>query len=413
MYKSQGGYVKRLGPQQKWERLNAIDVPVRDLHHHFQDGYLFITHPLYDGVHHLRLRDIPQHLRYSDLVVDAWLESLGNEGLPLKEGRIHFDEVDAPYEDAWRAGCSITPIHRHYHQDQSIPDSDKKDLLIEHPGATGVEMREQCLVTVNGFFHYTGAREEGLQVIDGAVNGRKCNDNRVGLWALGELGKLSLHRVRKEHLVNRAGDPYRNGVTLQLDPNIDLKGKSVFLVLGGVFHYTDHYVKRIGEHLFRVDMAQYPFPQHVFDLERHYDLSRMKHYHDRSTVNETQVAVEELYSDPSIETFFTLPCTFFVVVDAPEVFYEEIRLESTQLPGVVKSPVVPRYPLKHRLGRFVEYWSRRDAEEIKFYFSDDYETYYTFETTHWKDQNSIDASRVPAKPYDYGRAFLVKLTTYR
>lgn len=414
MYQYQGGYVKPAGPQQRWKRQDLRQVLMQDLLIDFQDGYLFITHPIYEGVHHLRFRDIPEYLgtSQSTVTVAEWIDNLGNTGLPLQEGRVHFEEVETTFYDAWQIGCNITPIHPTYHYDQTIPLSEKRDLLIQNPTQDPQTLYKNWLVSVNGFLHYTGVTPDGLQVFEGGDNGRRCRGNRVGMWYFGGLGGVETHRVRDEHIHRTTNAPLKEHVTLTLDPDIPLEGRSVFLVMGGIAQLGNHYVKQIGERLFQIEMRDYPFPQHVFDLKEHADLSSMTQYHDKSTANESQVALSELYDDRSIAAFLTLPHTFFVVVDTPELFTTYHQVEKTQLPGVVHTSESPVYPLQHRLGRFVEYWPRQDGDRWSLYFTDALETYYTFETTNWKAMNSVDTSRIPHRPYDYGRAFLVKVSGY-
>lgn len=414
MYQFHGGYVKPAGPQQRWRRQDVSAVPMKNLFIDYQDGYLFLTHPVYDGIQHLRFRDIPEYLgtSQSTLTVAEWVAALGNTGLPLQEGRVDYEEVETTFYDAWQLGCNILPIHPTYHFAQDIPFSEKRDLLIQHPTQDPQTLYQNWIVSVNGFLHYTGATPDGLQVFEGGDNGRRSNGNRVGMWYFGGLGGMSLHRVRREHLNTNTDVPFKDSVTLTLDPAVPIEGRSVFLVLGGIAQLEDHYVKQIGERTFKIEMRNYPFPQHVLDLKEHADLSSMTRYHDQSTANASQMALSQLYGDKSITAFLTLPHTFFVVVDTPELFTTYHQVEKTQLPGVVHTAEPPVYPLQHRLGRFVEYWPRHDGDRWSLYFADALETYYTFETTDWKAMNSIDSSRTPHRPYDYGRGFLVKMSGY-
>lgn len=413
MYTLTGAYGRLKGPGQKWNRLDVGDIPLKELYTRFRDVFLFVEHPFYDGRQHLDISLIPAYLNPTQVTksVRVWLIELGNTGLPVEEGVVHYEEIVAPYVDAWAAGCDIEPVHPEYHRHQDVPKSDKRDLLLTHPHLSGETLKEQFLVTVNGFFHYGGQTSEGLQIVEGGTNHQRTNNNMVGLWKLGELGVLETYRLREKHIF-RTGQPLKNGITFLLEDDIDISQKTVFFVLGGIFHIKNDYIKRVGERIWSFDIKNYPFTQHFFELQTQADLSTMQRYHDRSTANTTQVATEELWSDESIKAFLTLPHSFIVIVDTPEVYTEQILTEDTGTPGVVRSPVKPHYPLVQHLGRHVNYWWRPDGLTSLLFFKTTTRPSFTFETTGWRQEHSVDDSRVPYQPFVHTPAFLLKVTTY-
>jgi hypothetical protein len=116
-----------------------------------------------------------------------------------------------------------------------------------------------------------------------------------------------------------------------------------------------------------------------------------------------------LYSDEAITALLTLPQSFFVVIGTPSIVVEREQLEFMGLPGRYTTYLPPQYPMVVSLGRFAEYWARKEYDRYVLGSMEDFETYYTFETTRWKEQLSIDSTRVPYKRFDYKRAHFLKI----
>lgn len=413
MYTYKDSYVRPMGRQQHWERKDISDVPVNELLQVYSDVYVFLTHPNYDGVHHLNIKEIPKRLNPETVTtsLSQWLEDLGNEGLPLVEGRKHFDLITAPYTDAWKLDCNIQPIHPSYHKDQDLPLSEKRDLLLSHPGIDPEILYNECLFTVNGLFHYAGQTSDGIQITEGMVNCRTFNDNHVGLFRLGMLGKMTTRRVRPENIISQSN--LRDKVLIELSDDLDIDNKSIFLVVGGSFQHTHYYFKRVGERLFEFNMRDYPFVDHFFKLKRHIDTTCLRSSHDKSTTNEDIVAIDELYSDKTICEFLTLPHTFFVVVDHPDIIIERSPVEDTQLPGVGKSHLFPYWPVVGRLGLFKETWFLKGEPLEKFYFNRELKPRYSHESTHWRENSVVDNARLPHDRYDRDANYVLRISGYR
>lgn len=414
MYQYIRAIVKESGRTGRWVQAHLSHRIISEVYNEYAEVYLVITHSAYpdDVEKALRLKDVPPnlHANQSLLSVDDWLASVSNYGLPLLDEIPEIQTVFAPYRDAWQAGYSIEPVHRSQHPDAELPKSELTDLRLTREGVDYQQLFDECLVTVNGLFHPTNYATTGLHVLDGGKSGFHANRNQVGLYRLGVLGKLTTVPIKEEH-VHKAVDNQKLGeyAYVTVDDSVDIENKSILLVIGGYLHTIGQVYSRTGERSFMINFNNYPLPQRFFDSKPLIDLSPITDVLSKSTVNPDQMAVGELYSDEAITALLTLPQSFFVVIDTPSIVVEREQLEFMGLPGRYTSHLPPQYPMVVSLGRFAEYWARKEYDRYVLGSMEDFETYYTFETTRWKEQLSIDSTRVPYKRFDYKRAHFLKI----
>lgn len=409
MYSYQRGIIKELGPRGKWIERDLSDTPVKDLFVEFEKVYIVLSHPLIEGQIALNRDSIPKHMApmLITATVNDWLASLGTLSLPTTNEVPDIEVVYAKYRDAWQAGYDINPVGRDLHPDQAIPDADKVDLRLTRSGIDYYKMYKECLITVNGLIHRNNFTSNGLHVIDGA---KKKNNNLVGIYHLGELGMVDQVPILPEHVIKGPNEqPLSEVVYLKLDDSVDIANKSVLLSIGGYLHYPDTMVKQAGERLWRIEFKDYPWPQRYLEMKKLIDVSNIERHLDKSTVNDDQIDVSQLYSEMVINELFTLSQSFFIVVNTPELILEKEHLEFTQLPRRFVSHSPAEYPLIFGLGKMYEYWVKKEHKQYLLALHDTLHNHYAFETTEWKKEHSIDSSRTPHQSTSYGRAYFIKI----
>lgn len=414
MYQYIRAIVKEPGRTGRWVEEHLGHRVISEIYNEYPEVYLVITHTAYPNGEKkaLRLKDVPSelHANQSTLKVSDWLASVSGYGLPLRDELPKIETVFAPFGDAWQAGYDIQPVHRTKHHESEVPVSEKLDLRVTKDGVDYQQLFDECLVTVNGLFHRTNYATDALHVVDGAKSGFHANRNAVGLYRLGVLGNVTTVPIKEEH-IHKGIDDQRLGeyAYITIDESVDLEGKSVLLVIGGYLHTVGQVYSRVGERIYMVNFNNYPLPQRLLEMKGLIDMSPITDVMSRSSVNPDQMSVEELYSDEVITALLTLSQSFFVVIDTPDLVVEREQLEFMQLPGRYISHLPPRFPMVVSLGRFAEYWVRKEQDRYVLATEEDFETYYTFETTQWKNEHSIDSTRVPYKRFDFKRAHFLKI----
>lgn len=415
-YKLVSAWVKPRGVSTRFEEKDLSEKIVNDLYNDYSKVFLIVEHIVYDKPKVVDIDTIPEHQRprHSKIALKEWLEKNDNLTLPLKDKLPDLEPVIAPYADAWQSGFEIKPVHRTMHHDMDLPFEELHDIRLYKEGVDVKKFYRECLITVNGLFHRTNYTGEAIHVIDGGRSGACANNNQVGIYHLGKLGELRIAPIRANQVQRGHEDqPMSEVVYVELDPDVEVEERFVFLSIGGYLHFPGKLVTRSGKRFWRVDMKNYPLAQRYFEMKKLLDVSEVERYLTKSSVNDDQMAVEELYSDTVIRAIFCLSQSFFVTVKAPKLFFEREYVEFDQLPRRFVAHQKPIYPLIAGLGRAYEYVPIKEQDRWVLATDDILREYYNLETTNWKDFHSVDSKRTPYRPFEYTRAHFLKIGRYK
>lgn len=418
MYRYHGSLVKERGPRGRWKAQDVGAIPFITLHDTFAEVVFHISHPLYNHPLPVPLSGLQSRFgtRYSTVTIQELLVSVGNYTLPTW-GEFPSPEVTyATFADARQAGFTVEPVNPDANIEGYQPKVDLRDLRLTKDDVDYKQMFEECLITVNGLFHRTNYVTDALDVHCGARTGFCANKTQVGIYHLGKLGKITtvpMH-VKRVHAGGQ-GQPLAEMVYLEIDERAgDLTGKSVLVSIGGYLHYPDgKLLRRQGERTYVLELKDYELPRRYFEMRELLGTRAFDKHLSKSTVNPSQVSVKELYSDETLRCIFALPQSFFVLVDTPELYLDKEAVEANQLPGSFISYELPQYPLVVGVGRFQEYWTRRELDRYVLSIDDGTRPNYLYETTAWREQNAIDDSRIPSNLMDYESAYFWKLGCHR
>jgi hypothetical protein len=413
MYLYQGARIKTLGARSRCQPQDVSTTPIKDLLILYKDVYLELKNALYVESQWVSLRDIPASWRLDliSLTVVQWLNTLGSSALPTTQPP-PIEVIYAPYREAIQAGYNVEPVHPTTNPELLTPLVDRRDLRITKAGIDYKDLYEKTLVTVNGLLHRTNFVGNALHVIEGGQSSRHAKQYHAGLYFLGGLGRITSVPICEQFVQSeRSGQPLKDRAIIQIDPRAgELENKSVLISIGGYLHLPgEGLISRTGEREYTINFANYPLAAHFFELRKLIDTGRIDRHLASSTVNTNQISVEELYSDNAIIALLTLSQSFFIVIDTPEIWLERTAVEWNQLPGSFITYEKPEYPLITGLGRLSEYWTSRERDRYVLSIEGGLKPNYLFETTHWKDQVSIDPSREPANLLEYTNAFFLKI----
>jgi hypothetical protein len=415
MYNYVGSCLKKLGPRGRWFTQNVAHARMCDLITNFSEVCIVLNNPLYATPLGVYLHEIAYqfNLTHDPSTLTEWLSNLGNTALPTTESIPSLEVTYATYADAFQAGFSISLVQPNINPlISSVLPKENRDLRITKEVIDYRNLFDTSLITVNGIFHRTNFVGDALHVLEGGHNSTYCNQHHVGLYSLGNLGKIITAPICDRLITPESPtQPLRDRVVLEIDPRVgSIEDKSILLSIGGYLHLPDDkLIRRSGERTYTVSIADYPLVARFFELREFIDLSNIIKHLTKSTVNPNQIVVEELYSDVALRALFTLSQSFFVIVDTPELWLEKTLVEWNQLPGSYISHEKPIYPLMTNLGKFNEYWAKYERDRYVISIANSYKSNYLFETTPWKDQTSVDNSRVPDLLLSKNETFYFKL----
>lgn len=318
---------------------------------------LVLTHPALDHEVGLNLDQVADLIFKArpETTVDEWLHSLGSMALPVTDTVLKKTVSVAIYNDAFMAEYTLTRVHPTSGFGNEMPEGTLDDILLTKEDIDYKELYESCLVTANGLFHIADYSTAGLKVEAAGQSVRHSNKNSIGLISFREVGKLSFYPLKGEMAKPlKEGNVLNQGFTLAM-PDIDLSGKVVMLVLGGVLHLPNDRYRPTGDHSVMIDWPDIPFVQRYYDTNRLIDLSTFDATLSRGINMGDVLDLNQAMRDESIRAYLDLPQSFLILLEADHFYYERHSVERAGLPGRYYSYVRPKFPLQMENGLMPAY----------------------------------------------------------
>lgn len=337
--------------------------------------------------------------------VKEWLQGIGNQTLPF-ETELPNEKVRlVKYGQALHAGYKYRPVARFGHVDDNSSSFNKQDLLLVHPTHTPQQVVENCLVSVNGFYHISDWDENGVHTYNGNESIRIANRSEVGLTSFENVGKIKCIPITADMVIpQRDGAPLFDASYIKIPESVDLANKSILAVIGGNLHVQGSLFDRIGERILRVHLGSNAFLDQYFEVVQNLNVSSMGLEQDEK--NKTLLVVEQLKSDKAVLAYLTLSQSFLVIVDTPSFFHEFEILESLRAPGRYMGYERKYYPLVGTYGRQLEYHIIHEHGRYVYATTRSVRRNYDANTRNWQEGGVVDAGCYPAHPLIEGDAFL-------
>lgn len=406
MYRLSRALVRLKGRNSRWQLADLSTIKIVDIYSTYRNAILIMTNDFLVGEVALDLEAVRLTQSENASTVAMWLATLGNASLPTSNVIPTLENKTVLYSDAWRCNYDIQLADNFAHPDSQIPNSEKEDIILSREGVDYDLFYKHCLVTVNGLVHQTNKSIYGVYVTEGGKTGRKAKDNRVGILSFLNLGELQFVPMT-DAMIYKTNPEQELSKGAYVDLGFSTEGKTVLLVLGGYLHVLDNVYQQINDRAFKINFANINLAQRYFDSVDSIDLSSLGL--TTTSRNLAQVANEELYSDAAIRAYLKLKHSFFVIVDTPELYVEQHKLSSAQLPGRYLSGKKPMFPVFNGLGRMTEYWSKRETDTYVISCQDNLDTFYHFETQHHRKEHSIAPHRQSYRPFDYSQMMMMEI----
>lgn len=409
MYQLDSAIAKPVGSGARWIDLEIGEIPFNQLFSTYQKIYAKLTNPFYEGVRTLDLDNIRGQWGGTSLTFSEFLIQNGNKTLPVTTDNPELEIRYAKWADAFHADYNVLPIHPDHSWDSDIPNGEKTWLGLRRPDGMQADYNlfyKHCLVSVNGFFHLTDSDGLGIYVVDGYKSREISHQNQIGIYSFRDVGELKFIPI-KEEMVYKQNPSQKYKDRLYVDLGEDVSNKTVLLVLGGYLHAMDGTYFRTGNSTFGIDFGNYPLLKRYYESRRYIDLSSLPL--EKTDRNESAVDTENFYSDEVLLKYATLSQSFFVILDAENIFVERTQIEKTPNPGHYISHERPVFPLITGMGKISEYWYTHEDGQWSVCTHDSVDTNYIFATVDAKKQPVLDHSRITTKPAEVSRGFFLKI----
>lgn len=409
MYQYKSTIAKALGGDEQWSNLDISTIPLNLLFTQYSRIIVTLTNPFLPTDVAVDLDTIrPDTESLSITIIDFLLQN-GNKTLTALQTLPTLNPTYAKYADAFHAGYKVSQISPLAAADAQLPIADKTWLKLNKVGLDYSVFYKNCLVNVNGFFHLTDYDVNGAYVVDGNKTLQKSKQNQIGIYSFREVGQLSfipinIGMIHKENLLQ----PYSNEV--YVDCGVDVSNKSVMLVLGGYLHVLDSKTfTRINGSTFRIDTANLPMLDRYFESEPYLDFTSLPLV--KNNVNPNQIAISEFFSDLNMIAYFTLPQSFFVIIDNPNISVNRVPVKVTPLPNMFISYTVPLFPLVVGLGKLANYWYTFEDGQYSLTCFDSLRKNYLYDTIDPLIVNSVSNACISDNPLSHSAAYMLEVST--
>lgn len=406
-------YVRSLVLKRKvgaiWEQANLLTQIVANIFSTYEKVYLVLT---VDGDEKEVIVDLEQlkaeYALYNN-TLEVMLGVIANRpldtstSLPIAQSKVAY------YRDALQAGYKLNRTKIGMANTTNYPVSEMNDLaMIRKGGGTDMRLHHRfCLHSVNGFFHKSDADEEKLYIVDGAKCMDKCNVVTSGFISFFDIGELTKENIKPSNISVFTGGEKLKDMT-KLTVETDMTNKSFFLVLGGYLVFPQKNVMwSTGGQDILIDFKRLPLLERYFESDIYLDQSYLGL--TPSSTNDSQISVEELYSDAVLQKLLTGPYSYVVVVDTPRLYLQKRYMRSSAVPGLFNAYQEPKFPLFVAHGRCAEYWKVFESDVWAVTINDPFLRNYLFRYSRPGDIENPDNAMAPQYPFSYGEGFMLEI----
>ena len=410
-------YVRALGLSRsigsQWEEVNLEQSLVFDIFQNYTKVYLTLQNNVLSQNVFVDLDTLASlYSNYSNTLANL-LILIDNVTLQTVPGLPNSEVKFAKYSDAIRAGYKVRPCIAGSVFPDNYPTDSFKDLEITrdlYKTEMGL-IQDYCLVSVNGYYHWTDATSSAAYAYDGAITMRKSKLNHLGILSFLDIGKLTKIKLKAADIKPVTADTtFRDKINFSVEENLD--NKSYILILGGYMVLPqDGIFWRSGEHGFTLDINRLSYKERLFESKLYIDHASLGL--TPSTSGDNIYDVDELMSDKVIKKYLTMSQSFLVLVDIPSLVSNKIYVRHSSLPGMFTSYQDPVYPLVVNYGKVAEYWKTYEDGHWSLTVQDSHLRNYVIGQQPIRSGQAITDNLLPSKPFYHSRGFLLELAGYR
>lgn len=397
----------------QWKEIDLSTSPVIEIYRNYTKTYLVLANvSLPDNVY-VDLDSLKAEFSAFSGTITQLLSTLGTRTLDTVPSLPTDKVAFVKYSDALRVGYKTTLAKAGMIYPEAYPESELPDLCVERP-LHPVDMKlvnDYCLMSVNGYYHWTEATTEKAFVYNGAVTMRKSKINHIGLLNFIDVGKLTKIKIEPSNVQRLdASTPLKDKILFTVPDNLD--NKSYVLILGGyIVLPEDGTFWRSGDNSFTLSLQKLDYVERLLESSQYLDLTALGLSH--FSMNPDALSVSEIMSDEVIRRYMTLSQSFLVLVDTPNLASNKIHVRHSSLPGMFTTYQKPEYPLIVNYGKVAEYWITEEDGHWALSVQDSFLRNYIVSQQPVKSIQAITGQLLPNQPYYHSRGYFLELIGYK
>lgn len=393
----------------RWKEVDISLLRIVDIFTVYRKIYVtlnnvFLPNSVFIDLDILRIEFSASELSFNDLLI-----LIGNRTLETIPTIPDLTVKNVKFSDAFRAGYKITPQNIFASVTAELPPSEKTSLRIERhiPETNMKTFYDNCLVTINGFFHRTDYDGTYAYALNANESLFKSKQNQIGFLSFLDIGKIEQVAIIPSMISKQdANSPLKDKTYIKL--NRDITNKTVILVLGGYLLFTDGTsFWQTGDDTFAINFKAMPLLERYFESNPYINLKSLGL--PASSDNISLINVHQFFTDEVLIKYMTLSQSFFIIVDTKSLFTNKIYLRPSALPGMFTAYKEPTLPLFVNYGRVAEYWKTHEDGHWAVNVQDSYLRNSVFSSKPEDQLVNISDSVLPLRTYYNSRGFLLEI----
>lgn len=408
MYKLVSSFGKSSKENGIWIKFEINNYTLKDVFEDYSKIYVVLHNPYSKKNENLFLNDILTDVNNFNGTFSEYLISIGNKSLPTKKGDIVLKTKVAKRSDFVKADWKMKPISQDGDPTANEHGSNKTWLYIEKQGVDPIDFYKHAMVSVNGFYHFLDASEQGVWIAEGMKTALKSNDNHLSVLSFREIGELKYIKIT-DKMIYKTNDSVPLYEQCYIDLNLDTTNKTIILVLGGYLHVADTQVfKRVGLNTIKIDFKNTPYFNRYHESMDYLDIMNRD---IEPGYSDDHISISNITSDKVIKNYLTSWQSFIVLIDTPDIYVKKHSLMMLPSPGKYISHIKPEFPMVFGNGMAGEYWDIYDHDE--WYITLSYSQHHNrkYSTINPNKVNAINAQDIPGKRADFSHAYLLEIGT--
>lgn len=355
MYTYEASMVLKGRAGTQYEDINLEFASVSSIYNNYYKVYLILSNPYASGPVYVDMSDLKESLSAFIGTVSQFLIANGGNTIPSVPSLPNPDTRFARYTELTKAGYEVSLGVEGLYYPTNMDRANLKDLVINRQDTPMSEIQRACLITVNGYVHWTTYNGTSLYVRDGGISCKLKNQFTAGLISFNAIGDLTRHRLDALNI-----KPFESNFSLKEKIRIKVpgvaSGKAFFLVMGGYMIFPQPGVFfQVSEDEFALDIQQLGIIEKLLESADFIDLRGLE-LTQPDNMSQPGWLTEELLTDLVIKRYLTLSQSFFVTVDSDNLTIERSPTVHEPYPGRYLVSSEPVDPLIGGHGRLIEYW---------------------------------------------------------
>ena len=416
MYKLVSTFLKPKGISNTYQNIDISLMTVGFIQDNFLDGYIELSNVNLDDNVFLTIQDFRQiNLPYRlDQTFEYWLSFIGNKTiLNVTEKRPNYVSAIVKARNAMQSDFKIKYVDRRYDPDKPMAIGAQNDLYLSKPYVDKNILQRRMLTTVNGYLHPTVPYQDGVAVVGGGSLVKTIGDINVGILSFASVGDLTMKAITNENLFSyKGGIPLSEKCIVSLDTS--LIGKSVIVVIAGYPIIGSDIVSIASDEqgILNINTRRFDIVTHLNRQLGKINLESLGILNNGDIHSLRPMSKQAILSDLITRKYLTLPQSFVIIVDTPELTIERIPVVSSGIRDVHINLNEPNLPIIDSYGRIVEYWVSPENNVYSIITANDYYKTFNYETV---ETNTIDTHNLvmPVGGYQQHSLEYLRMTAVR